>query len=360
MDTCDIRITGLNVRTVNAPLEFPVHTAVGTVSTSPLVLIDLHTNAGIVGHAYLFAYTPMALPALVDILKELESSLEGQQLEPYTIESNLEKKFRLIGYSGLIRMACSGIDMAVWDALSKAHGVPLSTLLGGSAKPIKAYDSHSMDGEALAVKRAALSVEDGFKAIKTKIGYASLDQDITVIRRIKQEVGDDAAIMVDYNQSLTTTEAIRRGLALDAEGVYWIEEPTFHYNYSAHADIRTKIATPIQIGENWFGPEEMFKSLTSGASDFAMPDVMKIGGVTGWTRAAALAQQFSTPVSSHLFQEISAHLLSVTPNAHWLERMDLASSVVEPTLTFKEGFAIPSDQPGIGISWKESEIKKLS
>lgn len=360
MDKCDIKIKGLDIRTLNAPLEYPVHTAVGTVSTSPLALIDLNTNAGIVGHAYLFAYTPLVLPALKSILKELSPDLEGQYLEPYTIENNLEKKFRLLGYSGLVRMACSGIDMAVWDALSKAHGVPLSSLLGGSPKPIMAYDSHSMDGQNLAAKRASIAVQNGFKAIKTKIGYPTLEEDIAVIRNIKKEIGNEASIMVDYNQSLSIAEAIRRGAALDAEGVYWIEEPTLHYDYRAHAEIRKKISTPIQIGENWFGPEEMIKSLDAGAADLAMPDVMKIGGVTGWMRAASLAQQFNTPVSSHLFQEVSAHLLSVTQNSHWLERMDLASSVVEPTLTFKNGYAFPSDLPGSGVTWKESEIKKLT
>jgi len=353
-------ITGLRSRAVNVPLTYPIHTAVGTVATAPLVLLDLNTDAGVTGHAYLFAYTTAALKPLKQMVDEVAALIIGQALAPHDIEHALSKRFCLLGFTGLVRMAAAGIDMAAWDALAKIAEQPLAKYLGGSLRLVKSYDSHSLDGERLATERAGQAADAGFKAIKTKIGYATLAEDLRVVRSIRKAVGADFDIMVDYNQSLGVAEAIRRGLALQDEGVTWIEEPTLQYDYAGHSQIREALRTPIQIGENWFGPEEMFKALSAKASDLAMPDIMKIGGVTGWQRASALAQQFGLPVSSHLFQEFSAHLLAVTPTADWLERLDIAAAVTEPSLAFKDGQALIPDLPGVGLIWREEQISKYS
>ncbi|WP_277964008.1 enolase C-terminal domain-like protein [Pseudomonas sp. RIT-To-2] len=353
-------ITGLKTRAVNVPLTYPIHTAVGTVATAPLVLLDLSTDAGVTGHAYVFAYTPVALKPLKQLLDDMAVLIVGQPLAPQDIEQALSKRFCLLGFTGLVRMAAAGIDMAAWDALAKNHALPLAQYLGGSLRPIKSYDSHSLDGERLATERAVEAANAGFKAVKTKIGYSTLAEDLRVVRSMRAAVGPDFDIMVDYNQSQGVTEAIRRGLALQEEGVTWIEEPTVQHDYRGHARIREALQVPIQMGENWFGPEEMFKAISVGATDLAMPDLMKIGGVTGWQRASALAQQFSLPVSSHLFQEFSAHLLAVTPNADWLERLDIAGAVTEPTLTFDNGHAVIPDLPGAGIIWREQKIAEFA
>jgi len=279
-------------------------------------------------------------------------------LSPVNLEIMFAKRFCLAGYTGLIRMAAAGIDMAAWDALGKVHETPLVNLLGASARPIQSYDSHSMDGVKLATERAVTAAEAGFRAVKTKIGYETLEGDLAVVRSIREAVGIDFGIMVDYNQSQDVPGAIKRSQALQAEGVTWIEEPTLQHDYAGHHRIQSVLDVPVQMGENWLGPEDMFKALSAGACRLAMPDAMKIGGVTGWLRASALAQQFNTPMSSHLFQEISAHLLAATPTADWLERLDLAGSVIEPTLVFDNGNALAPDLPGVGIIWKEKEIEK--
>lgn len=355
----DIRITDLRARAVNVPLHYPIRTAVGTVDTAPLVLIDLTTNANVTGHAYLFTYTPLALKPVQRMVEELAVLIRGMPVAPYEIDRLMQSKFRLIGHTGLLRMATAGIDMAAWDAKAKLHHVPLVTLLGGTARPIAAYDSHGMDDVELAQKRAHDAVEAGFKAIKTKIGYPTLDHDVKVVRAIREVVGDNVQIMVDYNQGLTVPEAMRRGRVIEQEGVAWIEEPTLQHDYTGHAAIRDALHAPVQMGENWFGPEDMTKAIAAGACDLCMPDIMKIGGVTGWLRASALAEQHGLPMSSHIFQEFSAHLLAVSPTCHWLERMDVAAPILEPVLSFKDGMAHFGDVPGAGIVWKEDEVKRF-
>ncbi|MFM0718221.1 enolase C-terminal domain-like protein [Paraburkholderia strydomiana] len=324
----ELIIEGLRARAVNVPLQYPVKTSVGTVATSPLVLIDLMTNGNVTGTSYVFTYTPLALKSVQQMLQDLAAVIKGMPLAPRLIKQALDSRFRLIGNTGIVRIACAGIDMAVWDAKAKSLNLPLVELLGGKARPLAAYDSHSMDGVELATSRARAAAESGYAAIKTKIGYQTLEEDVQVIRSIRDAVGPQVQIMVDYNQGLTVPEAIRRGRIIEQEGVAWIEEPTLQYDYAGHAAIREALSTPVQMGENWFSPDEMHKALSARACDLGMPDLMKIGGVSGWLRASALAEQYGLPMSSHIFQEFSVHLLSVSPTCHWLERMDLAGPIL--------------------------------
>jgi mandelate racemase len=216
-----------------------------------------------------------------------------------------------------------------------------------------------MDGIELAAMRAENAASQGFKGVKTKIGYSHVNEDIAVIRRIREAAGENIKIMVDYNQGLSVPEAINRINALESEGVYWVEEPVSYFDDEACRQVKERVNIPVQVGENWLGTEDMIKTLRLGANDFAMPDIMKIGGVTGWIKAAALAEAYAKPMSSHLFQEFSAHLLTVTETAHWLERLDIAKSVVDSSLKFCDGRAVLSDEPGAGFEWKESEIEKF-
>lgn len=356
----DITITDIKARSVNVPLEFPVKTSVGVVATAPLVLIDLFTSAGVTGRAYLFTYTPAALESTRQMVLALGKLVEGMPLAPFDLDAFFSQRLRLLGRTGIASMACSGIDMAVWDALAVSQELPLTKLLGGKIRPIKAYDSHSMDGVELGVRRAEQSRAEGFAAIKTKIGYATLQEDLDVVRALRKAIGPDVQLLVDYNQGLTVPEAVRRISALKDEGISWVEEPTLQEDYSGHARVRSSVSLPIQMGENWCGPDEMHKALVANACDLAMPDVMKIGGVTGWMKASALAQAHGVPMSSHIFQEISVHLLAVTPTCHFLERMDLAAPVLQTPLKFLNGYATPSDVPGTGLEWNEEAVSRFA
>ena len=126
-------------------------------------------------------------------------------------------------------------------------------------------------------------------------------------------------LMTDYNQVLALDEAVRRGRALDNEGLAWIEEPIRHDDYTGCAKIARELATPIQIGENFSGPRAMMEAVTVDAADYMMPDLARIGGITGWQQAASLAAIGGIKLSSHLFPEFSVHLLALSPTCHWLE-----------------------------------------
>ena len=194
--------------------------------------------------------------------------------------------------------------------------------------------------------------------MKIKVGWPSLDQDLAAVRAARRALPDDTALMVDFNQSLTVAEAIRRGRALDGEGVAWIEEPVRATDFRGAAEIAAALATPVQIGENLAGPFEMGEALRLRASDLVMPDVQQMGGVTGWLRAAALAQVAGVPCSSHLFIEASAHLLAVTPTCHWIEYLDMARPVMAEPLRPVDGTLRAPSRPGLGIAWDEAAVRR--
>jgi mandelate racemase len=254
----------------------------------------------------------------------------------------------------------AGLDMAAWDALAVAAGVPLATALGGRPRPIRAYNSLGMIPAGEAADAAAKTVAAAFSGLKIKIGWPTLEEDLAVVRAARGALSDDVALMVDFNQSLTVAEAIRRGRALDTEGVAWIEEPVRADDLRGSAAVTAALSTPIQIGENLSGPFEMEEALRLGAADLVMPDVQQIGGVTGWLRAAALSHAAGIPCSSHLFIEASAHLLAVTPTCDWIEYLDVAAPVLAEPLRPVDGALGAPSRSGLGLAWDEAAVRRYA
>ncbi len=257
-------------------------------------------------------------------------------------------------------MALAGIDMALWDALARSRGASLTRLLGGIEKSLRAYGAVGYVGATGSAKAAEAWARLGFKGVKAKIGYADLKEDLEVVRVIRAAVGPDVAIMVDYNQSLAPVEAIQRLRVLDGEGLTWVEEPTLAHDYQGHALIAREVNVPIQAGENWWGTQDLRHALDAHATDYLMLDVMKIGGVTGWMRAASMAQVHQLPVSSHLWPEVSAQLLSVTPTVHWLEYADWWNPILINPIQIEHGMTVPQHAPGSGVEWNEEGIGQFA
>jgi len=361
--TVPLKLRGLRVRAVMAPMRLPLHTASGAIERAALVLIDLQTDSAVTGRAYLFAIAPAHIKPLVALVEAMGALLQGDALAPFEIEKKLRQKYALLGVHNLVLFAMSGIDMAAWDAYAQARGEPLVRLLGGQVQPIRAYNSKGlglMPVKALA-REATQLLREGFSAIKLRLGRADAHADLAALRAVKKAVGREVTLMCDFNQGLSVNEAIRRGRMLDDEGgLHWIEEPVRADDFLGTARVAQALHTPVQIGENFMGPEQMAQALQARCCDFVMPDAQRIGGVTGWMRAAALAQAAGLEMSSHLFPEISAHLLAVTPTAHWLEYVDWANPILQTPIKIRQGFAHIPDVPGTGIVWDEQAVKRYA
>ena len=166
--------------------------------------------------------------------------------------------------------------------------------------------------------------------------------------------------MCDFNQGLSLGDALVRCHALDDQGIYWFEEPTTYDNIPGYAQLARELKTPVQLGENFYGPRLLYQALLAGAGDYFMPDLMRIGGVSGWLRAAAITGAAGIPMSTHLYPEISAHLMRVTETAHWLEWQDWADPILSEPFQVKDGQLVVPDKPGHGIEWDEKAVAKFT
>ncbi|GAN76276.1 mandelate racemase/muconate lactonizing protein [Acidisphaera rubrifaciens HS-AP3] len=353
-------LRSIRARAVDVPMARPLGTSAQTMRTAPILLIDLHCEDDIVGRAYLFCYARMAPRLIATVLDDIAEALCGERIAPVDFAQRLLQRYRLLGAQGVVRMALAGFDVACWDALSQAAGMPLADFIGSRTRPIPAYNSNGlglMPPEQAADEAEAL-LEGGFRAVKLRLGRPTAEADLAVVRAVRRRLPDAVALMADYNQALTVTEAIRRGRALDGEGLSWIEEPVRHDDYAGCARIADALATPVQIGENFAGATAMATALAAGACDYVMPDLERIGGVTGWQRAAALAAAAGIEMSSHIFPEVSAHLLAATPTCHWLEYVDWAAPILAEPMRIVDGMAVVSDRPGTGIAWNEDAVAR--
>ncbi len=358
-----LRIQSISVRAVAVPIRRPLQTSTGAVSVAPLLLVDLKTSGGITGRSYLFAISKLHLKpiaALVDAMGEL---LKGDAVAPFEIEKKLRARYTLLGVHNIVLFAMSAIDMCAWDALGQALEQPVVRLLGGAPRPVLAYNSTGLGILNIKelTKESEQLVAEGFSAVKLRLGRPTAAADIEALKAVKKAIGPKVTLMVDFNQALTVAEAIRRGRMIDEEGgVLWIEEPIRADDFEGCGKVADEVATPIQIGENFMGPEQMARAIAAGCCDYVMPDAQRIGGVTGWMRAAALAQGAGLEMSSHLFPEASAQLLPVTPTCHWLEYVDWANPVLQEPAAVRGGRVIGAAGPGLGLKWNEKAVKKYA
>ena len=357
MSESTLTIRSLTARAVAAPLARPLRTASGDVPVSPLLLIDVASEEGPAGRAYVFGYTTLVLRALKAFVDDLAEVLRGRPARPAAVAGELAARFRLMGRQGLVGMALSGLDMALWDMRGRALQRPVVELLGGEAAPVPAYDSYGIVDPVADAPALERSVEQGFRAIKVKVGAGDLDWDVRNLAGVREVIGPDVRLMIDYNQSLTAPEALRRIRALARFDLEWVEEPVPAEDLAGHARVRAGSPAPIQTGENWWFGYDVAHALAAGACDFCMPDLMKIGGVTGWLGATGQAAAAAVPVSSHLFVEASAHVLPVTPLAHYLEYLDLAGAVLADPPRPVDG-RVAARGPGLGLDWNEAAVAR--
>lgn len=356
----DQTIKGVEVRKILAPLPKVFKSAGGQMEHAAVLLIDLHVSGDITGVSYMFSPRPDMLSSFAESVSAMATSIKGMPCDPVAISAFFDRQYLLFGGTGVVTMARAGLDMAMWDAIAKNQGKPLYQLLDGTEDPIPAYESSGLglSNAQEVAEEAALFAQDGFGEMKVRLGYPTLDQDLEVLEAVRGAVGPDIGLMVDYNQTLTREMAQERCRALEPLGLLWIEEPLIAPDLEGAAMLAQEFTTPIQIGENLFSEIEVNRALTMKSCDLLMPDVMKIGGVTHWLIAAKAAHRHGVPVSSHLFPEISAHLLAAVENRHFLEYANWMDAILAEPMHPENGFVRPSRNPGIGVAWDAAAVAK--
>jgi mandelate racemase len=358
-----LSLKSVRVRPVVVPLRRPIVSKVGLFEHWPIILIDLYTNEGVVGRSYLEPYLTQSMRYIVPAIEDLAAAAEGQPVAPIDVHRRGVGSLHLVGREGISLIAVAGLDMAAWDALARAADLPLAVLLGGTVGPVPAYNSNGLwltSVDTLADEAAALAAEGGFTGLKLRLGRERLADDLAAIAAVREAVGAEMKLMCDFNQGLSLGDALVRCHALDDQGLYWFEEPTTYDNLPGHAQLARELKTPVQIGENFYGPRHLYQAVRAGAADYVMPDLMRIGGVSGWLRAAAIAGAAGIPMSTHLYPEMSAHMMRVTDSAHWLEWQDWADPILMEPFEVKDGHIIVPDRPGQGVEWDEKAVASFA
>jgi mandelate racemase len=360
-----IEITGLRVRPLVVPLKRPLAASFGVFSDAPFLAIDLETRGGIPGRVMGFAFHKLGLRIVPPVLDALAAFAKGRTIsyaDVGTFHEACQKHLMLLGHEGVTQLALSMFDMAVHDALARAQSMPLWKMLGGRPDPIPAYNSCGLGilaPDAAAREARALAAEHGgFRHVKMRLGRGDAAAEVAAIRAVRSAVGDDVLVSADFNQALSSADALETCRAIDDLGLAWIEEPVAYDDFEAQARLTAKLRTPVQTGETWWHWRSGKRAIEMGASDYVMPDILRIGGVTGWMRLARVAEAHAIPFSSHLSPEYSAHALAATPTRHWLEFMDWAQDLITDPVVPDKGFVRPKDTPGAGVDWNEAALAR--
>jgi mandelate racemase len=361
--TTAIEVTSIRVRSAMVPIKRILNTRVGRFTRGPFLLIDLGLRGGGEGRALCFTFIPLAQKLLPVLLEELVASIKGRSItfeELAAVHDAGQKRLTHIGHEGLAQMALSMFDMALHDAMARAAGLPLYKLLGGSGEPLPTYNSCGLGimepGDAAREAKDLIAEHGGFSHVKLRMGRERAADEVAAYKAVRSAVGPDVLISCDFNQGLISANALDTCRAIDGLGLTWIEEPVAYDHYDTQARLATKLVTPVQIGENWWSWRVGKAAIEMGACDYVMPDLLRIGGVTGWMRLARVAEARAVPFSSHLSPDYSAHVLAATPTRHWLEYMDWGQDLLVDPLIPVKGFTTPRDTPGTGIEWNEKAI----
>jgi mandelate racemase len=360
-----LTLHSIRLRVVLVPLRRPIvsNPTVGKYTEWPYLLLDLMTNEGVTGRSYLEPYVTRSADYIIPTIHAIADALRGKPLAPLDCYRTAVQTTHLSGREGVGLVATSALDMAIWDAVSKAAGLPLATYLGATVAPVRAYNTNGLwllPVDQLADEARSLVAEGQFSAIKMRMGRPRLRDDIAALEAVRGAVGPDVRLMVDFNQALDMSEARLRLHALDDQGLQWFEEPIVYDHYAGTAQLARELKTPIQIGENIYGPRSFYQAVQAQAADLYMPDLMRIGGVTGFMKCAAIAGAAGIPLSTHLYPEFSAHLLRASDSAHWLEWREWANPFIAEPFEVKDGAVVIPERVGAGVEWDEGAVSKLA
>jgi L-alanine-DL-glutamate epimerase-like enolase superfamily enzyme len=258
-------------------------------------------------------------------------------------------------------LALAAIDTALWDLRCRRAGLPLHVMAGGAQEKVPVYTTEGgwlqLAAEEL-VEQAVEAKERGFRGVKVKIGKPTVAEDAARVAAVRGALGPGLELMVDANQGLTLDQALRRVRALEGLDLAWLEEPLPADDVAGHARLAAATAVPIAVGESLYSPGQFRDYLMQGACSVVQVDVARIGGVTPWLKVAHLAEAFGLAVAPHFLMELHVSLAAAVPNARWVEHIPQLDEIALNDVTIHEGFALPPEEPGLGIEWNWAAIEE--
>ncbi len=357
-----MKISGFETTALRVPV---VDSFVGSVRFECFnpVILELFTDEGVRAHGVAMVFNDFHIGLLKACVDTVAGEVVGADLAAWA--ANWERLYRCsshIGHDGLGTYAMAAVDMALWNLRAKALEMPLGRLLGGCRDRVPVYASNFLWRDRSIdelQKEAAALVSKGYRAMKMRTGTKPRNEDLDRLRAVREAVGPDIDIMVDVLWSWTVYDAIVMGREMEKLGVYWLEDPIPTHDVAGLAAIAHALDTPVVAGENVSGKGDFRELFERRATDVAMIDVQAVGGVSEWMKVASMAEAFSLPVVSHLFDEFSVHLVSAIPNGIWTEHMPWWEAIYQEPPQPDGGWIALPQAPGIGYELDRDAMKRF-
>lgn len=354
-----IKITGLETDLLKRPPGTPYYDAIHPFGTeSGSVVLRLRTDAGITGWASssfgMIAGGPKVVQTILE--EEVKPAILGKDPAfPRRIRADLWKAIEYQGVGGVSQFAIAAADIAVWDILGKSAGLPVYKMLGAYRDRIPAYSMcgwyYDNDDDLSHYKRQlTTAMEQGYHAVKIKVGRSSIDDDVRRIKLAFDVVGKGKRVMVDSNQVFNRNEALRRGRIYQELGCFWFEEPLVPQDMEGFAMLAEQLDMRIATGEN-LNTKYAFNDLISRkGADVVQPDNRRAGGVTEWMEIAAIADANGLELASHGGGSTNLNMLLAMPNAIYVESGGAQKMI--------DGEVPAPEEPGMSSEVSAAEIKK--
>ena len=359
-----MKITAFKTTLVDLPLDKPIATAIHQMKSVGCVLLELETDQGLVGEAFVQTLNGARLKALHEMLLSFAHQVEGR--DPHDIGAIWQdcwNEMNPIGHKGFTIYALTAIDTACWDLIGKAAEQPLHRLFGACRERVKTYASGglwlSQSIDSL-VEEAGQFIDAGFRSMKIRLGKPTIAEDFERVRAVREAIGDDIELLSDANQSLTVKHAIRLGRELEEFNLGWFEEPVVYHDLQGCAEVRAALDTPIAAGETEYTRYGMRDILDAGAVDVLMPDLQRIGGLSEMRRVAALAAACDVPISTHIFTEYSLCIAGAEANCISVEHMPWNAALFNESMEIEAGFVRIPERPGTGFTFDKQALIRFS
>ena len=355
-----IRITGLETDLLKYPPRAPNYDAIHKLGVETgAVVLRLRTDAGITGWASssfgMIGGGPRVVQSILE--NEVKPVIVGQDpAYPRGIRAALWKALEYHGVGGVVQFAMAAADIAVWDILGKAAGMPVYKMLGAYRNRIPVYSMCGWyadnDGDLSRFRRSiATAMEQGYHAVKIKVGRDSLEDDVRRIHLALDTVGKGRRVLVDANQVFNRNEALRRGRVYQEMGCFWYEEPLPPHEMEGYALLAQQLDIRIATGENLYTKYAFADLIARRGADVVQPDNRRAGGVTEWMEIAAVADAYGLELASHGGGATNMNMLLAMPNAIYMETGGPQKNMVDGEVPGPEA-------PGMSSEMSDAEIRK--
>lgn len=353
MNVTETKIKDIRIYQAVSKISQPIADATHDISKIAFYVLEVETTGGAIGQGYLlsFHYSPNAIEGALKDLKRFILERSYHVYETAQVQTDYEIESEYFGIVGLQRWALATLNVAMWDAWSRANDQPIYRMFGCHRKPIPVYGSGgwiSYSDEEL-VNEVVNYKKRGFTAVKIKVGSPDMERDIRRLHLVREAVGPELKIMMDANQGMDVPSSIKLISQVEDLGIFWFEEPVANHDFEGYATIHAKTHISLAMGEREYSTVALRELIGRRALDLWQPDLIRLGGVEAWRDSAALANAYNIPVLPHYYKDYDVPLLATVTNPYGAESFDWIDAIIDEPMTIQNGFAIQREGNGWGF-----------